>query len=152
MKITLNELKIMIKTIIKEEQENKYETKPIKNHGEDAKKNTHYAIHKATNAVATMWDYSDRYPEKPIPPKDKNNKRAMTIYKNKMEEYKYELKDAEGEFKLDKDAFFFDDLKDDVGGNMKKFNKADFIIVKKDDLEKRGINLDNYLQFIGDIF
>jgi cell fate regulator YaaT (PSP1 superfamily) len=85
-----------------------------------------------------------------MPPANKDNKRAMTIYKNKMEEYKYELKDAEDELKLDKDAYFFNDTEDTVGGNMDKFKKTDFVIVKKDDLAKRGINLDDYLVFIGD--
>jgi hypothetical protein len=150
MKMSLNELRTIIKRIIREEQEDQYETKPVKNHGKDVKMNTHFAIHKATNAIATMWDYSDMYPKKPMPPANKDNKRAMAIYKNKMEEYKYELRDVEENFKLDKDAYFYGDIEDTVGGNMDKFKKADFVIVNKATLEKRGINLDDYKVFIGD--
>jgi hypothetical protein len=162
MKMSLNELRTIIKRIIREEQEDQYETKPVKNHGKDAKMNTHFAIHKATNAIATMWDYSDMYPEKPMPPnepKDKTNKRAMTIYKNKMvdykddlEFYKDEVKEINDDFLTAADDYFYGDIKDTVGGNMKKFKKTDFVIVKKADLEKRGINLDDYLVFIGDKF
>jgi hypothetical protein len=38
MKMTLNELRTIIKRIIKEEKEEKFETKPVRNHGADAKK------------------------------------------------------------------------------------------------------------------
>jgi len=117
--------------------------------GDQLKDETHFAIHKATNSIASNWDYSDKMPKKPVLPKDKSNKRAVTIYNNKMAEYKEELKDINDEFKSAADDYFFYDLKDNVGGNMDNFKKSDFVIVTKDGLAKRGIDLNNYKKFIG---
>lgn len=135
------------KSLIKENIE--FDLKPIVGQGDQLKDSTHFAIHKATNGIASNWDYSDRMPKKPMPPKDKSNKRAVTIYKNKMAEYKEELKDINDEFRSAANDYFFYDLEDNVGGNMDNFKKADFTIVTRDGLAKRGIDLDNYKWFIG---
>jgi hypothetical protein len=149
-KITLNELRNLVKDIIKEETEDKWVTKKITNGYDDAVMNTHFAIHKPTNGIARMWDYSSMLPKKPTEPSDKNNKRAMTMYKNKMEEYKVELKEVISNFNQSKDEYFYDDLKYEIGANMDKFNKSDFLIVQKDGLSKYNIDLKNYLLFIGE--
>jgi hypothetical protein len=135
------------KSLIKENIE--FDLKPIVGQGDQLKDATHFAIHKATNGIASNWDYSDRMPRKPMPPKDKSNKRAVTIYKNKMAEYKEELKDINDEFRNAANDYFFYDLEDNVGGNMDNFKKSDFTIVTRDGLAKRGIDLNNYKWFIG---
>jgi hypothetical protein len=135
------------KPLIKENIE--FDLKPITGQGDQLKNATHFAIHKATNGIASNWDYSDRMPKKPIPPKDKSNKRAVTIYNNKMAEYKEELKDINDEFRSAANDYFFYDLENNVGGNMDNFKKSDFIIVTRDGLAKRGIDLNNYKWFIG---
>jgi len=135
------------KSVINENIE--FDLKPITGQGDQLKDSTHFAIHKATNGIASNWDYSDRMPKKPMPPKDKSNKRAVTIYKNKMAEYKEELKDINDEFRSAANDYFFYDLEDNVGGNMDNFKKADFTIVTRDGLAKKGIDLNNYKWFIG---
>ncbi len=135
------------KSVINENIE--FDVKPIVGQGDQLKDSTHFAIHKATNGIASNWDYSDRMPRKPMPPKDKSNKRAVTIYKNKLAEYKEELKDINDEFRSAANDYFFYDLEDNVGGNMDNFKKADFVIVTRDGLAKKGIDLNNYKWFIG---
>jgi hypothetical protein len=135
------------KSILKENVE--FDLRPINGQADELKDYTHFAIHKATNGFVTGWDYSDKMPKKPVPPKDNSNKRAVTIYKNKMMEYKEELKDAISELKSEANHYFFDDVEDIVGGNMDNFKKSDFVIVTRDGLAKRGIDLNNYNWFVG---
>jgi DNA repair protein RadC len=53
------------------------------------------------------------------------------------------------ELNANKDDYFYFDVKDNVSGNVDKYVKSDFAIVQRKDLEKRGIDLNNYLVFIG---
>lgn len=140
MKITLNELRTLIGEIIKEEtnKEENFKVKQIKGKGSEVKNNTHFAIHKPSNSIANMWDYSDKYPKEPVKPSDTSNKRAMTNYKNKLENYKQELREINSEFSSDKNWYFYDDIKD-IFDDVKI---KDFVIVKKNDLPKYGINSD----------
>ena len=48
-----------------------------------------------------------------------------------------------------KDDYFWVDVEDIVEGNIDKFKKSDFAIVKKKNLAKKGIDLNNYLIFQG---
>jgi hypothetical protein len=48
-----------------------------------------------------------------------------------------------------KDDYFWIDVEDDHAGNVDNFRKADFVIVTRKTLEKRGIDLDDYLMFEG---
>lgn len=48
-----------------------------------------------------------------------------------------------------KEDYFYYDVKDIVSGNVDKYVKSDFVIVQRKDLEKRGIDLNNYLVFVG---
>ena len=53
------------------------------------------------------------------------------------------------DLKLDKDLYFFTDIKDTHEGNVDKYKKGDFLIVTKKGLQKRGIDLNNYPRFQG---
>ena len=53
------------------------------------------------------------------------------------------------ELNAHKEDYFYIDVKDIVSGNVDKYVKSDFAIVQRKDLEKRGIDLNNYLVFIG---
>jgi DNA repair protein RadC len=53
------------------------------------------------------------------------------------------------ELNAHKDDYFYFDVKDIVSGNVDKYVKSDFSIVQRKDLEKRGIDLNNYLVFLG---
>ena len=50
---------------------------------------------------------------------------------------------------LDKDAYFFDDIKYEVDYLVDNFRKSDFVVVTKNGLAKRGIDLNNYNIFQG---
>lgn len=54
------------------------------------------------------------------------------------------------ELNSDKDSYFIQDIMDTVGPNMEKFKKSDFTILTKAGLAKKGIDLDDYLNFVGD--
>jgi len=53
------------------------------------------------------------------------------------------------ELKYAKDDYFWVDVLDVVDGNIDKFKKSDFAIVTRKGLSKKGIDLNNYLQFLG---
>jgi hypothetical protein len=53
------------------------------------------------------------------------------------------------EMNENKDDYFYYDVKDIVSGNVDKYVKSDYAIVQRKDLEKRGIDLNNYLVFLG---
>jgi hypothetical protein len=53
------------------------------------------------------------------------------------------------ELNSSKDDYFYIDIKDNVSGNLDKYVKSDFAIVERKNLEKRGIDLNDYLVFIG---
>ena len=56
---------------------------------------------------------------------------------------------ATKELNAHKEDYFYIDVKDVVSGNVDKYVKSDFAIVQRKDLEKRGIDLNNYLVFVG---
>jgi GNAT superfamily N-acetyltransferase len=53
------------------------------------------------------------------------------------------------EMNENKEHYFYYDVKDIVSGNVDKYVKSDYAIVQRKDLEKRGIDLNNYLVFLG---
>ena len=53
------------------------------------------------------------------------------------------------ELNAHKEDYFYFDVKDIVSGNVDKYLKSDFAIIQRKDLEKRGIDLNNYLVFVG---
>lgn len=53
------------------------------------------------------------------------------------------------ELKYAKDDYFFDDIEADFGDSVDKYRKSDFAIVTRKGLLKKGIDLNNYLQFLG---
>ena len=53
------------------------------------------------------------------------------------------------ELKYAKDDYFFNDVEDEAEAMVDKFRKGDFVIVTKKGLDKRGIDLNNYLRFQG---
>jgi hypothetical protein len=53
------------------------------------------------------------------------------------------------ELKYAKDDYFWVDVLDVVDGNIDKFKKSDFAIVTRKGLSKKGIDLNNYLRFLG---
>lgn len=53
------------------------------------------------------------------------------------------------EMNENKEHYFYYDVKDNVSGNVDKYVKYDYAIVQRKDLEKRGIDLNNYLVFMG---
>lgn len=135
---------------IKDEEKvaSKFNVKNIKGREADYAHYTHFAIHKETSAIAFVYDYSDMYPKQPKQPLDKSNKRAVTIYKDKLEDYKVMLKEANEELNGDKIGYFYEDLKNEFGGEI-VFKASDYSIVAKTNLQKANVNLNDFNLFQG---
>ena len=101
-----------------------HQTNRIKNEAKTHKNNTHFAIHKATNSIAFTWDYKG--------------------YDN-------------GELNEFKQDYFYTDIEDNFpqetivnsnGKNVKLYSyKKDFKIITRKNLERAGIDLNNYKSF-----
>ena len=131
--------------------DSKYNLTPIRNHANDYNGYTHFAIHKLSNAIVMPFDYSDMMPKKPVPTAN-TTPRAKAIYKQKLDEYKQEMKRVQAELNQFKKDYFIDEIRDEIDYLLDApFKASDYTIVTKDGLAKYGIDLNNFMLFKGDI-